>query len=173
MKTEHSDARSFDQGCRTEPTHKKPRRSPAKRVEIDASKVGKLLRLLGSDKPGEVAAAAAALSRTLQAAGLDLHDLAVVAERGLQPEQQPLQQRQRGSCGPPLPPDDWSAMAWWLHFHKIHLRKDQAEFVAGLLLGVGFEDDGRIREWQLQDLRTMIGLVRAAIRSTSVSEVQR
>jgi hypothetical protein len=39
-------------------------------------RVGKLLRLLGSDKEGEMLAATAALRRTLHGAGADLHDLA-------------------------------------------------------------------------------------------------
>jgi hypothetical protein len=37
--------------------------------------IGKFLLLLGSDKPGEVVAAAAALCRTLKSEGRDLHDL--------------------------------------------------------------------------------------------------
>src|SRR5215467_9365009 len=42
--------------------------------------IAKLLRLLASDKPGEVAASAQALRRVLGSANLDLHDLANVAE---------------------------------------------------------------------------------------------
>src|SRR5262249_51209541 len=42
--------------------------------------IGKLLRLLGSDKDGEVVASARALRRVLQGAGLDLHDLARMVE---------------------------------------------------------------------------------------------
>ena len=45
------------------------------------ARLGKLVRLLASDKPGEVTAAAAALVRTLQADGLDIHNLAEVVER--------------------------------------------------------------------------------------------
>ncbi|MCW8084724.1 hypothetical protein [Sabulicella glaciei] len=45
------------------------------------AKVAKLLPLLGSDKPGEVTATAAAIGRTLTAAGLDWHALALVVER--------------------------------------------------------------------------------------------
>jgi hypothetical protein len=41
-----------------------------------AERVGKFLRLLGSDKPGEVLAVAGALCRVLSSAGADLHDLA-------------------------------------------------------------------------------------------------
>jgi hypothetical protein len=42
--------------------------------------IAKLLRLLASDKPGEVVAAAHALRRVLHSGGLDLHDLANVVE---------------------------------------------------------------------------------------------
>jgi hypothetical protein len=41
-----------------------------------AGRVGKFLRLLSSDKDGEVLAAARALCRTLTGAGTDLHELA-------------------------------------------------------------------------------------------------
>jgi hypothetical protein len=40
------------------------------------SKLSKLLPLLGSDKPGEVTATAAAIIRALESESLDLHDLA-------------------------------------------------------------------------------------------------
>jgi hypothetical protein len=45
--------------------------------------VGKLIRLLGSDKDGEVVSAAHALGRTLKAHGHDWHDLAEICERHL------------------------------------------------------------------------------------------
>jgi hypothetical protein len=43
---------------------------------LDASRLGKLIRLLGSASPGEVAATSAAIGRVLEADGLDFHDLA-------------------------------------------------------------------------------------------------
>jgi hypothetical protein len=54
-------------------------------VMMDPTKrrVGQLVRLLSSDKPGEVNAAAAALNRTLATAGLDIHQLADIIEAGL------------------------------------------------------------------------------------------
>jgi hypothetical protein len=45
-----------------------------------APTVGKLLRLLGSDRPGEVVAAVRALRRVLRSADRDLHDLANAIE---------------------------------------------------------------------------------------------
>jgi hypothetical protein len=48
-------------------------------VDITAS-IAKLLRLLASDKPGEIVASVHALQRVLRSAELDLHDLANVIE---------------------------------------------------------------------------------------------
>jgi hypothetical protein len=63
-----------------------------------ASRIGQLVRLLGSDRPGEVVAAATAINRTLVGAGSDLHHLADVVERGLRPLPPPP--------APPPPIDD-------------------------------------------------------------------
>lgn len=46
------------------------------------ARVAKLLPRLGSDQNGEVAATAAAIQRTLKAAGCDLHDLAAHVAEG-------------------------------------------------------------------------------------------
>jgi len=61
------------------------------RASSAACRVGQLIRLLASDKDGEVVAAANAIRRTLCTAGMDMHCLATIIERG----------RQRP---PPLPP---------------------------------------------------------------------
>jgi hypothetical protein len=54
------------------------------------TKLGKLIRLLGSDKPGEVVAAANAINRSLQSAGMDIHRLAdAVASVPLGPQRSP------------------------------------------------------------------------------------
>jgi hypothetical protein len=47
-----------------------------------AGKVGKLIRLLSSEQPGEVVAAAHALVRTLETNNLDIHTLAKCVENG-------------------------------------------------------------------------------------------
>jgi hypothetical protein len=46
-------------------------------------RIGQLIRMLSSDQPGEVTAAGQALVKTLSAAGLDIHELARVAETEL------------------------------------------------------------------------------------------
>jgi hypothetical protein len=61
-----------------------------------ARRIGQLIRMLSSDHPGEAGAAAQALNRTLASAGLDIHELAKVAEVGLRlpAEQQPSRHQQ-------------------------------------------------------------------------------
>src|SRR5688572_3970247 len=46
-----------------------------------ALRLGQLIRLLSSDKDGEVVAAVRAIDRTLKAAGADIHALADLVER--------------------------------------------------------------------------------------------
>lgn len=91
-------------------------------------KLGRLLPRLASDAPGEVVATVAAIRRTLDRAGLDLHDLAArltEAPRPVQPEP-PKRNRhaQRGGA-------DLLAMAQWLRLHALdRLTARQADFVA-------------------------------------------
>jgi hypothetical protein len=49
-----------------------------------ALRLGQLVRLLGSDKDGEVLAAARALGRTLETVGQDFHALADIVERSVE-----------------------------------------------------------------------------------------
>lgn len=49
---------------------------------LDVTRITKLLPLLGSDNPGEVAATAAAITRTLQKENMDWHDLSGTIARG-------------------------------------------------------------------------------------------
>lgn len=135
---------------------KLPRRTRTKKQpDVDLSKIGKLLRLLGSDRPGEVVATAAALQRTLAAAGLDLHALADAVEAGLKPAPR------RASWGPPVPDlGNWSSMAWYAHFHRHRLQRHSREFVEDTLLGRGF-CDGQVTREQLARLRAVVASLRA------------
>jgi hypothetical protein len=58
-------------------------------------RIGQLIRMLSSDQDGERAAAGQALNRTLASAGLDIHDLAKLAETGLRLPVSPEQPRRR------------------------------------------------------------------------------
>lgn len=77
----------------------------------------KVVPLLGSDKPGEVVAAAAAIGRTLSAAGLSWHDLVTVLQGGFvvlpsvdsaKTSPAPRPQPQADSVGPTAP--TWSRL---------------------------------------------------------------
>lgn len=70
---------------------------------VNLTKLSKLIRMLGSDQPAEIVAAAGALKRALASAGLDLHDLASAAVRGFQ---RPAEARAMPSSPPP-DPFDW------------------------------------------------------------------
>jgi hypothetical protein len=78
-------------------------------------RIGQLIRLLSSDHQGEAGAAAQALNRTLTSAGLDIHELAKLAENGLRqpapterprPRQPAATNKARRPGGHPLTMDD-------------------------------------------------------------------
>jgi len=133
----------------------------------DTGKIGKLIRLLGSDKDGEVLAAVGALRRALRADGRDLHDLADAVALWLNqlppaPEPAPQRSWSRSSYAPPNPdPDNWETMCWYLHYFRFQLRKEDREKVADYLLGVGFFE-GRCTEGDLRYLRRLVASVQAA-----------
>jgi hypothetical protein len=141
----------------TRRTRTKRQRGP----KIDHTKIGKLVRLLASDKAGEVVATADALKRTLEAGGLDLHDLADIVEAGLRRPAE-RQQHHPTSWAPPLPStDSWQDLAWYCHFHRDQLRGQDRERVADYLLGQAFNDTGgRCLNWHLEELRGMVASIR-------------
>lgn len=79
-------------------------------------RIAQLIRMLSSDQPGEAGAAAQALNRTLVSAGLDIHELAKLAETGLRlpaPTERPrprppatTAKQARRPGGPPLAMDE-------------------------------------------------------------------
>jgi hypothetical protein len=84
--------------------------------------------LLSSDRPGEVVAAAGALNRALQAAGLDIHRLADVVERS------PLVPRQTPPPGeaPHTDAQPWRYVRGWCARHAEFLSEREYEFIASL-----------------------------------------
>jgi hypothetical protein len=86
------------------------------------ARLGKLIRLLSSDQPGEVLAAASAIARELQAAGKDIHTLADAAERGLQSPEAPASSERQ----------PWRARRAWCAQHPEFLSVRELEFVVSL-----------------------------------------
>jgi hypothetical protein len=125
--------------------------------KIDTDKVGKLVRLLASDKEGEVLAAVAALKRTLGAGGADINDMADAVETGFKPKRQ-----QPTRWTPPAPdPDYWESLAWYAHFHRHHLATSDKDYVYDVLLGQHF-DCGHADAAMMARLRSIVAKVEAA-----------
>lgn len=83
-------------------------------ITMAAPKLSKLIPLLGSDKAGEVVAAASAIGRALKASGADWHDLAKWVSS---PPTIPTRHQR--------PADDWQEMArfCWRHAHRLNQRE--------------------------------------------------
>ena len=109
------------------------------------AKLGRLLPRLASDHPGEVVATVAALRRTLDRAGLDLHDLAARLTDPPQPAQREA------------PGGDLCAMAMALRAHALdRLTPKQADFIrtACRLLAAGRPLSVKQARW-LRDLHAL------------------
>jgi hypothetical protein len=101
-----------------------------------APRVGQLIRLLASDRDGEVVAAARALKRTLTSVGADFHTLADSVER---PE--PAAQVHYDTA----PRADASAR--WLAEHHMHrLTAKEQSFVRDMVIWSGAPTE-RQRQW--------------------------
>jgi hypothetical protein len=96
-------------------------------------KLAKLVRLLSSDKDGEVLAAASAIKRTLAAEGSDIHALADALCRP--------QQRQE-SRRPPSPPreDDWHGMACECQARSYRLSEREQGFIDDMVDWTAFRE---------------------------------
>lgn len=124
-----------------------------------ADKLGKLVRLLTSDRDGEVVAAARGINRTLKNAGLDIHVLAAAIEQsGGQPAGQYTanDERPKWAGGEQT---DWHAVASECAAHPNRLR-DQREkdFVADMVAWT--ELGGQPTEKQAKWLRAIYLRVR-------------
>jgi hypothetical protein len=104
---------------------------------MTASRLGKLLRLaLGSDVPGEAAAAIAAINRELQASGSDYHALAAVIERGAPIPAQTHKER------------SWRDIRKWCADHAAVLSERDQQFLASLARWRGQLTDKQLK-WLL------------------------
>jgi hypothetical protein len=134
----------------------------AKRA-IEVDRIAKLVRLLASDRDGEVLAAVAALKRTLAAGGADINDMAAAMVVGLAPRSPAKPKQQQPTRWAPPAPDTtyWESMAWWAHFYRQHLSTSDREYVAGTLLGENF-DCGRADASMMHRLRNIVDKIEAA-----------
>jgi hypothetical protein len=138
-----------------------PRRVES-RNKIGATKLAKLLRLLSSDKDGEVLAAVAAIKRTLDIADMDLHDLADAVTAGFR---RPEKQRTPAAWAPPAPDTEyWESMAWFSHYNRQHLSTSDRDYVHDVLLGRHF-DCGRADASMMSRLREIVRRIQAARRA--------
>jgi hypothetical protein len=97
------------------------------RLNEVASRLKPLLLMLSSDQPGEVAAAARAIGRTLKSAGVDWHDLA-----GLLTAKAPARAPSKAQP-PPWDDDlDWHEMRKFCLEHSELLRSRELEFIENL-----------------------------------------
>jgi hypothetical protein len=87
-------------------------------LAVVAPRIGQLIRLLGSDRDGEVIAAVHALARTLMSVGADFHTLADTIERSAPAAHH--------GC------DDHRAMARWLLNSGARLSPKEFAFVADM-----------------------------------------
>lgn len=100
-----------------------------------------LVLLLSSDKPGEVAAAAAQIGRRLRKAGLDWHDLADALEGG-----GTVTELHRPPAGAAT---SWADVADFLAEHADDLSRRDREFIASMrgLIARGFHPTPKQAAW--------------------------
>lgn len=116
--------------------------------------------MLGSDKSGEVIAAAGALKRTLAAGGKDVHDLAAAVVTGFHPSAPPAPAASMGSAD--AESERLAGYGRWLHWPRNELRGQQRERVSDFLLGTAFRDTGDVCiDGHLRELRSLIAMIQA------------
>ena len=116
-----------------------------------APRVGQLIRLLASDRDGEVVAAARALARTLTSVGQDFHTLADSVERSAP----------AASVHYECDPRADELARWLVTNHMSHLSARETDFVLSMLVWSG-EPTERQRLWLSSIVSRMSGQRRRA-----------
>jgi hypothetical protein len=117
-----------------------------------SDKLAKLVRLLSSDKDGEVLAAASAIKRTLAAEGSDIHALADALCRP-QPQRKEEPRRQP----PPPREDDWHGMACECQERSERLSEREQGFIDDMVEWTAFrEPTERQQAWLLSIYRRVL-----------------
>jgi hypothetical protein len=92
-------------------------------------RLGKLVRMLSSDKPGEVVAATEAIKRTLATEGFDIHSL---ADALCQPASE-AKPREAETADDPARTTDWHAVACACAEREVLLSAREREFVLDMV----------------------------------------
>jgi hypothetical protein len=117
-----------------------------------SDKLGKLIRMLSSDKDGEVLAAALAIKRTLAAEGSDIHALAdALCRRQLQRKEEPRRP-------PPPPPreDRWHDMACECQAHSERLSQREQNFIGDMVGWTAFREPTQKQQAWLLSIHTRV-----------------
>jgi hypothetical protein len=150
-------AKLTEDNIRARAESRKKIHSRAAKKAIDTDKIAKLVRMLASDRDGEVLAAVSALKRALGAGGADINDMSHAVAAGLKPRAPA-----KPNWGPQDPDlDYWQSMAWFCHANALHLRDHDRDYVHDVLLGRHF-DDGRADATMMRRLRGIVATVKAA-----------
>jgi hypothetical protein len=104
-------------------------------LAVVAPRLGQLVRLLASDRDGEVLSAARALGRTLKGIGEDFHTLAAAIELSA-----------AGTPHEDTSVRDWRTMARWLSERSTLLTLKERQFVGCMTTWRG-EPSAKQREW--------------------------
>jgi hypothetical protein len=96
-------------------------------------KLGKLLRMLSSDKDGEVLAAASAIMRTLAAEGSDIHKLADALCQPQPSTSAQAQRREEPRRSQHEDSDDWHSVACECQAHSERLSPREQDFVEDMV----------------------------------------
>jgi hypothetical protein len=111
-----------------------------------SDKLAKLVRLLSSDKDGEVLAAASAIKRTLAAAGSDIHALADALCRP-QPKEPPRRPWHEDG-------NDWHSKACECQAHSEQFSEREQEFIDSMVGWTAFrEPTEKQQAWLLSIFR--------------------
>ena len=112
-------------------------------------KLGKLIRLLSSDRDGEVLAAASAIKRMLAAEGSDIHALADTLCRP-QPQRREESRRPRHEDS-----NDWHGIACECQAHGLSRREQN--FVADMVAWTAFREPTQKQQAWLLSIHRRVG----------------
>lgn len=115
-------------------------------MALVAPRLSKLIPMLATDHDGEVVATARAIGRTLESAGLDLHDLA----KALVAPDAAMASKAYEETAPAPQPTSLQDIAIWLRTHAAHrMNYKEQKFVMDMAvrLGMGRQVSSKQANW--------------------------